>query len=144
MMTHPLIASYILHNHYGRLLGMDFQILEEGRVEYRLKVKSEHLATPLSAHGGLMASLLDAALGVGALSAVCQDSKVVSTVEYKVNFLAPAFAGDQLLAVARVIQKGKRLLVAEAELFAENRTMQMLAKAIGTFNAYPAEKAGYA
>lgn len=142
-MTHPLIESYILHNHYGRLLGMDFQILEEGLVEYRLEVKPEHLATPLSAHGGLMASLVDAALGVGALSSVCRESKVVSTVEYKLNFLAPAFAADKLLAKSRVIQKGKRLLIVECEVWAENRQHKLLAKAMGTFNAYPAEKAGY-
>lgn len=142
-MTHRLIESYILHNHYGRLLGMDFQILEEGLVEYRLEVKSEHLATPLSAHGGLMASLADAALGVGALSAVCRESKVVSTVEYKLNFLAPALAGDKLLAKARVIKKGKRLLVVECDVISENREQILLAKAIGTFNAYPAERAGY-
>jgi uncharacterized protein (TIGR00369 family) len=91
----------------------------------------------------VIAALIDGALGVAALSAVANDNKVVSTVEYKVNFLAPVSAGDILCARAEVIQQGKRLLVVSCDLRCENRNNVLVAKAMGTFNAYPAEKAGY-
>lgn len=142
-MNHPLIEKYIQHNQFGKLLGMDFHILGEGLVDYRLNVKPEHLATPNSAHGGLTAALVDAALGVAALSAVCQMEKVVSTVEYKLNFLAPVFSDDLLVAKAEVLQKGKRLLVVGCDVVVENREFKLVAKALGTFNAYEAIKAGY-
>lgn len=142
-MQHLLIEKYIQDNHFGKLLGMDFTILAEGVVDYRLTVKPEHLATPNSAHGGLIAALVDASLGVAGLSAVCELEKVVSTVEYKLNFLAPVYPGDILLAKSQVIQKGKRLLVASSDVFAENRENKLVAKAIGTFNAYEASRAGY-
>lgn len=141
-MENDLIRKYIEHNHFGRLIGMDFSVIEEGKVEYRLKVRKEHLATPASAHGGLIAALVDAALGVAGLSAVCKENKVVSTVEYKLNFLAPALENDILKAVARVEQKGKRILVVSCDVFKEGNNT-LIAKALGTFNAYPAEKAGY-
>ncbi len=139
----PLFTRYIQNNHFGDYLGMNFQVISSGKVDYRLVITKNHLATPLSAHGGVIAALIDGALGVAALSVVSKDNKVVSTVEYKVNFLAPAFMGDQLCARAEVLTRGKRLLVVTCDVYCENKDNQIIAKAMGTFNAYPAEKAGY-
>lgn len=138
-----LIEKYIQNNHFGKLIGMDFQIISPGRVEYRLNVKKEHLATPNAAHGGLISSLVDAALGVAGLSAVFHENKVVSTIEYKINFLNPALLNDDLVAEASIEQKGNRILIISCSVYSENRNNNLIAKALGTFNAYDAAKAGY-
>lgn len=140
---HPLIEKYIASNAFGNYLGMHFIIKEPGMVVYSLVIKDIHLATPHAAHGGVIAALIDAALGVAALSAVCDNNKVVSTIEYKTNFLAPALLNDTLMALAKVEQKGKRILVSSCDVFCVNRDNTLIAKAIGTFNAYDASKAGY-
>lgn len=142
-MGNTLIDKYNLQNHYGRLIGMDFTIVKAGEVNYKLTVSEKHLATPLSAHGGLISSLVDAALGVAGLSSVHDENKVVSTIEYKLNFLNPALLNDELLAKARVEQKGKRILIISCDVFAVNRKNLVIAKALGTFNSYDAAKAGY-
>ncbi len=142
-MENNLIEKYIAQNHFGKLIGMCFEIKEPGIIHYFLKVKTEHLATPNAAHGGLVSSLADAALGVAGLSLVHTENKVVSTIEYKINFLSPALLNDDLIAEAKVIQKGKRILIIECEIKSVNRNNQLIAKAIGTFNAYDASKAGY-
>ena len=142
-MENKLIEKYIKQNHFGKLIGMHFEIIEEGRITYFLKVKKEHLATPKAAHGGVIASLADAALGVCGLSAVHHENKVVSTVEYKIHYLSPALLNDELTADAEVLKKGKRLLTIECTIKAANRKNEIIAKAIGTFNAYDAAKAGY-
>lgn len=142
-MGNTLIDKYNLQNHYGRLIGMDFTIVKAGEVNYKLTVSEKHLATPLSAHGGLISSLVDAALGVAGLSSVHEENKVVSTIEYKLNFLNPALLNDELLAKARVEQKGKRILIISCDVFAVNRKNLVIAKALGTFNSYDAAKAGY-
>lgn len=141
--SEQLIEKYRLNNRFGEFLGMDFSLLKPGKIEYRLKIQEFHLATPRSAHGGVIAALIDGALGVAALSAVAHDNKVVSTIEYKLNFLAPVLLEDVLCATAEVVQQGKRLLVVNCDVVCENRNKVCLAKAMGTFNAYPAEKAGY-
>jgi uncharacterized protein (TIGR00369 family) len=138
---HPLIKAYIAQNTFGETIGMDFTILKEGQVEYTLTIEQKHLATPKAAHGGVISALLDATVGVGALSAVCQDGKVVSTVEMKVTFFAPALLNDQLAATSTIIKKGNRLLFLEADVI--NQKNELLAKASATLNAYPKEKAGY-
>ncbi len=138
-----LIEKYIASNYFGKHLGMEFKIIEEGIVEYHLKIAQNHLATPQAAHGGLIAALVDGALGVAALSAVYKENKVVSTVEYKLNFLSPALLSDELIAKAKVEQKGKRILIVSCDVFCGNKENKLVAKALGTFNAYEANKAGY-
>jgi len=138
-----LIEQYIANNHFGKTLGMDFKIIEPGLVHYYLKIKDEHLATPLAAHGGVISALMDGLLGVTALSGVQQDKKVVSTVEFKINFLAPALLNDELQGIGKIEQKGNRLVIVSGDIISTNKNNQIIAKAIGTFNAYPAEKAGF-
>lgn len=128
-------------NRFGSFLGMEFKIIEAGNVVYSLTVREDHLATPHSAHGGVLSALLDATLGVGALSAVCEEDKVVATVEMKVSFFRPVFLGDQLTATSSILKKGNRILFTEAEI--HNQKNELVAKASGTMNAYPKEKAGY-
>lgn len=142
-MANNLIEKYIANNHFGKLVGMEFRIISEGHVEYDLTISKNHLATPMSAHGGVIAALIDGALGVAGLSKVAKDNKVVSTVEYKTNFMNPALLNDTLKAVAKVEQQGKRILIVSCDVFATNRNNTIIAKALGTFNAYDAAKAGY-
>lgn len=142
-MKNTLIEKYIENNHFGTLIGMNFTIVSKGHVEYHLTVTKNHLATPNAAHGGLISALVDGALGVAGLSAVHQDNKVVSTVEYKINFLSPALLNDHLIAIAKTEQQGNRLLIISCDVFASNRENRLIAKALGTFNAYDASKAGY-
>lgn len=134
-----IIRLYEEANAFGDLLGMNITLVEPGTIEYRMKVTNNHLATPQAAHGGAIASLIDGALGVAALSKVSIDKKVVSTIEFKVNYLKPAVLGDQLLATGRVQSAGNRLLYVECDVV--NQHGEIIAKANGTFNAYPASKA---
>jgi uncharacterized protein (TIGR00369 family) len=142
-MAASLLEKYIEHNHFGKLIGMDFTIVQDGCVDYKLVLEEKHLATPHAAHGGAIAALVDAALGVAGLSAVHKKNKVVSTVEYKMSFISPALKGDHLIAKAKVESKGKRLMVISCDVICVNRQNKLIAKALGTFNAYSAEKAGY-
>jgi uncharacterized protein (TIGR00369 family) len=137
-----LVKKYIESNRFGVLLGMDLEIVSPGEVICRMTVEEKHLATPSAAHGGAIGALADAALGTAGLSAVCEENKVVSTVEYKINFLSPANIGDKLIARGSVLKKGNRLLVIECEIKVAGGG-RVVALALGTFNSYDAAKAGY-
>lgn len=141
MQTNPLIVSYIERNNFGRLLGMQFQIIESGRVIYTLQTNADHLATPLAIHGGCTAALLDATMGVGALSLVCDKNNVVATLEMKVSFLKSIQINEQLTAESIVVKKGRSLIFMEAEVYNEKK--QLVAKSSGTFTVIEAEKSGY-
>ena len=65
-------------------------------------------------HGGAMGALADIAGGYAALTQVASDMEV-TTVEYKINFLA-GFKDGELRAVGRVIRAGKRIIVTTADV----------------------------
>ncbi|MHB8260686.1 MAG: PaaI family thioesterase [Bacteroidia bacterium] len=140
-MIHPIIEKYIEYNNFGRNLGLHFTIIEPGVVQHTLTITKDHLATPKTAHGAVAAAMMDAVLGVAALSAVCESYRIVSTVEFKINYLNPALLGDELSGESIIEQKGNRIIVVSGTIKAVNRNV-VIAKGIGTFNAYPAAKVG--
>lgn len=138
---HPLIVAYREANRFGKFMGMEFSINKPGAVTYTLKVTHDHLATSYAGHGGVIAALADALLGVGALSMVCQEDKVVATLDLGIRFLEPVFPGDSITGHSTAIKSGKRIIFMEGELYNQNGTL--IARCNGTFNAYPSERAGY-
>ncbi|MCB0400498.1 MAG: PaaI family thioesterase [Flavobacteriales bacterium] len=137
-----LIEIYNQVNQFGRENGMKLEIIAPGEIEYRMEVSSKHLATPSTIHGGMIAAMMDGVLGVAALSAVAQEGKLVATVEFKISYYQPALVGDLLIGKGKVDKKGNRIIFAEGEIF--NQHHQTVAKASGTFNAYPFEKSDVA
>jgi len=138
-----LIEQYIANNHFGKTIGMNFKIISPGLVHYFLTIKTEHLATPNAAHGGVISALMDSLLGVTGLSSVHKENNVVSTVEFKINFLSPALLNDELFGVGKIEQKGNRLMIISGDITCPKRNNKTIAKGIGTFNIYPAIKAGF-
>jgi uncharacterized protein (TIGR00369 family) len=65
-------------------------------------------------HGGAMGALADIAGGYAALT-VAPEGMEVTTVEYKINFMA-AFRGGELQATGKVVRGGKRIIVTMAEV----------------------------
>ena len=136
-MESPLVL-YNKINNFGRLLDMKFEVSEPGRVIYSMPITEDILATTSAAQGGAMAAIKEAKIGVASLSAVAEEGKLVSTVEFKINYLKPAFLNDQLRGFGKVIKKGKRIIISQGEIL--NQKDELLAICTGTLNAYPVEK----
>lgn len=134
-----IIASYNQTNNYGNFLGMSFNIIQPGEVEVSMSIGEKHMATAKTAHGGAVAGLMDAALGVAGLSLASCDGKIVSTVEFKISYMRPALFGDSLKAIGKIVHAGKRIYHIEATIW--NQYEELVATGNGTFNAYPVEKA---
>lgn len=136
-----LIQAYIESNRFGELIGMDFRVEKPGIVHYSITIDKKHLATPSAAHGGVLAALADAGLGVGALSAVSGTNEVVSTMELSLSYFRPVLLGDKLVATSTPLKIGKSNIFMELEIINQNGVL--VAKGTGIFNRYPAEKAGF-
>jgi acyl-CoA thioesterase len=139
MLKNELLERYKSTNSFRDTLGMELGNIEKGSASYELTIQKKHLATPIAAHGGVIAALVDSAMGVTALSVVIDSNRVVSTVELKVSYLKPVFEGDHLKCTGEVLNQGNRLIYVECSVV--NQKGQLVARANGTFNAYPAEKA---
>ena len=95
-------------------LGARLLRVEPGLCEVALPY-SEHVTQQQgSFHGGAMGALADIAGGYAALTMAAEDSEV-TTVEYKINFMA-GFRDGELRALGRVVKAGKRIIVTTAEV----------------------------
>lgn len=136
-----LIKVYSETNQFGHLIGIDLVKFEADEIRYTLTIEDKHLATPTTAHGGVLSAYMDGILGLAALYVSSEHGNLVSTVEFKINYLKPARKGDVLIGVGTIISAGKRIIIASGEII-DQKTGEKVAIATGTFNAYPYQKSG--
>ena len=96
-------------------LGAQISDVRPGFVEIKLAHKTELLQQHGLFHGGATAAILDSAGGYAALSLFRPGDEVL-TVEYKINFIAPAI-GDELLARGEVVKVGKSLSITRGNAY---------------------------
>ena len=95
-------------------LGARLMRVEHGLCEVALPYSDRVTQQQGGFHGGAMGALADIAAGYAGLT-VAPAGMEVTTVEYKINFLA-AFQGGELRAVGRVLKGGKRLIITTADV----------------------------
>ena len=97
-----------------RSLNAEMTSLSLGHVEIEAQITDRFLNQHNFAHAGIAFTLGDTAGGYAALSHYKAGSNIM-TVEFKVNYLAPA-RGKRLRAVGRVIKPGQRICVVSSEI----------------------------
>ncbi len=132
---------YAQYNNFDKEMGLVLTEHSPGNITYKLEISEKHLSSPKVGHGAVVASMMDAILGTTALSKVCNDGNLVSTVEFKINYFKPIFKGDKLLATGEIEFEGKSLIVTTGKIIKTN-TKELVSKGMGTFNIYPMTKRG--
>jgi uncharacterized protein (TIGR00369 family) len=99
------------------LIGAELDAVEPGLCRVRLPVGPAISQHHGHVHGGIIGMLGDVAGGFAAMS-LFDPSREILTVEYKINFLAPA-RGDCLVAEGRVVRAGRTLSVTAVEVHAQ-------------------------
>ncbi|WP_353396045.1 PaaI family thioesterase [Hydrogenophaga sp. 5NK40-0174] len=97
-----------------RQLGVRLIAVGKGEVSLGLPHSDKVTQQQGGFHGGAMGALADIAGGYAALT-VAPEGMEVTTVEYKINFLA-AHADGELEAVGKVLRAGRRIIVTQAEV----------------------------
>jgi uncharacterized protein (TIGR00369 family) len=123
------------HMPFNQLLGLKINKLSQDEVEIRLPWDKKLMGNPIHKilHGGVTAAILDTVGGLMAiLYAVKEIDNVtldefqktlpnVGTIDMRVDYLRPG-KGDEFIATAQVIRKGKKVAVCRMELHNEAGT----------------------
>lgn len=120
------ISESIKHTPYYNLLGIDLQIVAPGYAEVKATASSQHTNPIGLVHGGLVMSLADAAMG----NAIRSLGVKGVTVDCSTSFIMAAPLGAVVIAKGKVMKKGKNLLFAQAQVYADD---VLLADSKGTF-----------
>jgi len=109
-------------------LGVTDRTAEDGTATLELDATDEHLNPAGTVHGGVLATLVDTAMGQAVRSRTGEDD-VPATSQLTVTYLRPGRPG-RLVATGRVSKQGEHLTVCEADVEQDGST---LVHAVATF-----------
>lgn len=124
-----LIREKFDTNHFPRLLGIEIDSIEEGRAVLSVEVRKELKQLQGVMHGGAIASLIDTAVAFAIIGASEPEDRF-TTVEMKINYLS-AIREGRVIAEARLLRDGRRIIVAECDVFDDKG--RMAAKGLLTY-----------
>lgn len=121
--------DFFAHTPVFQFMGAEIVDLATGRAVVKMRVRPEFGNTWNNMHGGCMAVLADFAMGL-ALRTLPYN---IVTVEFGMNFIAPASVDEELTAVGSLVHRGKKILLAEAVI--RKGDERLVARAKATFMA---------
>jgi len=112
-------------------LGVELLEFKPGSCVTCLPLRPDHRQQDGFVHAGVQATLADHTAGTAGATLTGPGERVM-TAEFKINLLRAA-AGETLQCEARVLRPGRRLIVAESDVFALNGdTRRLVARAMVT------------
>ena len=111
------------HKHFDLYLTE----LGPGVAKMSLRIQDFHINPRNIAHGAVAYALLDTAMGM----AIRTINRNVVTLQSSMNHISVAELGDDLFTEAKVVDYGKKIIVAESEVF--NQKGILVAVSRGTF-----------
>lgn len=110
-------------------MGIESLGMVDGAFALALRIEERHLSMAARAHGGVLFTMLDTALGRAVLAEL-PAGRGCATVELKINYFRPVQHGT-IRAFGRCVQRTRSLAYAEGEILDE--AGKILARATGTF-----------
>jgi uncharacterized protein (TIGR00369 family) len=119
-----------------KFCGLKAESAEWGRFRSRVEIKEDHRQQDGFIHAGVMATMADHTAGYSAFTVVPEEMQIL-TIEFKVNFLRPAF-GTALVCRSQVIREGRQIIISESEVVDIRDEGEVpVAKAMVTLMAVP-------
>ncbi len=128
------IKQIINNSPYFSLLSMEMRDIGVGYSIFEIDIDKKHMQPFGAIHGGVFASIIDAAAFWAAYYGIEDRTSGLISVDLKLNFLAPASSG-RLVAEGRQIKLGKTLGYAEAKV--SNEKGRILAHGTSTLMVLP-------
>jgi uncharacterized protein (TIGR00369 family) len=103
------------------LIGMRMTAVEPGAVRFELDAAKQHTSPLGTVHGGILCDIADAAMGCAHASHL-DEGETFTTLELKMNFLKPVWAGH-LVAEARVLKSGRTIGLVDCRITDEDGSL---------------------
>ncbi|HEX8947806.1 MAG TPA: PaaI family thioesterase [Dissulfurispiraceae bacterium] len=128
------IKSIVDGDRLFELFNMELAEASEGHAVVRAEVKEEFLNAHRIAHGGLIFALLDVAFALAVNSIVDAVG-----IQWSFNIFRSTTTGDHIKAEAKLVHKGRSLLVVEFSAVSE-QTKKLIAQGMATALPLPKKK----
>ena len=122
-------ASFARQSAMGTI-GASIARVEPGEVEIQLPYAAHLTQQHGFLHGGIVGAALDSACGYAGSTLMPAEAGVLS-IEYKINFVAPA-KGQRFRMVGTVIKPGRNITVVEGRAYAVDEGREKLVATMST------------
>ncbi len=122
---------------FVQLLDLQLESVERGKAVMRMPFRSEITNSTGAVHGGAIVSLCDTVFYV-ALASIYGREQETTTVALQCNFVAPARPPHDLVAEARVLKAGRRVVY--GEVYVRSGEKIVAHATLNFLNTYPEEK----
>lgn len=102
----------------GNWLAAKLLHIEPGKVEMEVTVRKEMTNPYGNIHGGMMATIIDEAIGWAVLSATFQSH--YTSVNLNIDFLYAAALDEKIIAKSEIIRAGKKMLHTSVNVYNTN------------------------
>ena len=113
---------------FAERIGARVEDADDGGARIAFEVRDEHLNAAGTLHGGVVATLVDTAMG-SAVRTTTDDGEVPATSQLTVTYLRPGRPG-RLVVTGRIRTRGRHLTVCEADVEQDGAAV---AHAVATF-----------
>ena len=140
MSEQPAVDFEALRNHANqipmyKLIGMEVVEVRAGYARFRLPFRKE-LTQPFGVlHGGAFAAVADSAVAIALWGLVGAD-KAFTTIEMKINFIAPVASGE-IIAEGNIVHCGRRTAIGDVTL--KDQDGRLVGKCLATYMILPIE-----
>lgn len=118
-----VVNGFIVGSPYGKHLGIASEAVEVDRVRLRMPYREALTTIGDMVHGGAIASLVDVAATAACWAARDLDPNARgTTIGFAINYLS-AGRGQDLVAEAQVIQRGRAICVADVHVRGTDGTL---------------------
>ncbi len=119
------------------LLGFTLTTMNSGQAVIEFEASERHANPMGTLHGGVLAAIADAAMGVACMSTL-GEGESFTTLEMKINFLRPVWKA-KLRAVGNVVKAGRTVGLVESDVTDEEG--RLVARASSTCMTLRGEEA---
>jgi uncharacterized protein (TIGR00369 family) len=111
-----------------RTLNASLLSVQAGEVQIEMPFASQFTQQHGFIHAGVITTLIDNACGYAAYTMIPKEASIL-TVEFKVNFIAPA-KGEKFIATGKVVKPGRNLIICTGDAVAvengESKTVAIM------------------
>lgn len=100
------------------------------RGPWKLTPRDQHANRNGTVHGGVLSTLLDAAMGAAVRDGL-QEGQTTATVSLSVTFLAPGTIDEELIVSTEVMQRGRSMVMVNG--YVRRPDEEAVAHGVGTF-----------
>jgi acyl-CoA thioesterase len=122
-----------LENPWAKFFNVRIEDMGPGHARLVLPFRAEYTHGLRVVQGGVITSVADAAIA-HAIMPMLEPGQACTTVELKINFLAPVTKED-MVAEARVVRKGRQIVLGEADV--RSPEGRHFARALATYLIIP-------